>query len=105
MTLGQAIGIEIERRDVSQREVAEQIGVTQQVLSRWISGQHQPKTTYVPAIARFLRIPERQVRELRAVTRPTSAAQTARRLDALERKVDDLTNLVVGELARRRGSR
>lgn len=105
MTLGQALGIEIERRDVSQREAAEQIGVTQQVLSRWISGQHQPKALYVSAIARFLRVPERQVREMRAEQRPTTTAQTNRRLEILEAKVDDLTNLVVSELARRRASR
>jgi transcriptional regulator with XRE-family HTH domain len=89
MNLGQAIAVEIERRDIYQREAAEQIGVTQQVLSRWIHGQNTPKAEHIPAIARFLGVPQAEVKRMRE-PRPRADRRTLDRLEAVEKGVDEI---------------
>lgn len=94
MTIGQALAVEIERRDITQAEAAAQIGVSQQVLSRWIADAYTPKANYSPALARFLRITQAEVRDLRAKSAQKRAPVDRAELDRIERKIDDLTRLV-----------
>lgn len=100
MTIGQAIAVEIERRGITQAEAAEQIGVSQQVLSRWIAGAYTPKPNYSPAIGRFLRITQGEVRTMRAAAAKKRAPVDRAELDRIEKKIDDLTRLVEQALDR-----
>lgn len=81
MTLGQALREEIERQGITHWQAAEIIGVSQQNLSKWVLDQYRPRPEHLPYIARFLRRPLREVRQLRANTR----ASTEDRLSRVER--------------------
>lgn len=91
---------ERRRRGLTQAEVGERIGVSQATIDRWERGQNPPVATYWTALGRFLDVPRAEVAILAAKRRNTGADQ-AKRLDMIEKKVDDLTSLVVAELARR----
>ena len=105
MTIGQAIDQAMKQRDLSQSEAAEQIGISQQVLSRWIAGAYPPKPSYVPAIARFLRLPQSEVRVMRDAAAHKREPVDRAELDRIEAKIDDLTRLVEQALGRRPGPR
>lgn len=94
MTLADALALEVERREITQTEAATQIGVAQQVLSRWISGENTPKAEYVPAIARFLHISQADVRSMRAQERKPRPGDLARRMDRIETRLGTLEGLV-----------
>ena len=49
--------------NITQRELAEKLGTTQQLISRWVSGKGVPKTTDLPRIAKALKVPVEQVLE------------------------------------------
>lgn len=88
MTIGQALDQAIAERDTTQAEAAAQIGVSQQVLSRWIAGAYTPKASYVPALARFLRLSQAEVRQLRAASSKMREPIDRSELDRIEAKID-----------------
>ena len=49
--------------NVTQRELANKLGTTQQSISRWASGKGVPKTTDLPKIAKALNVPVERVVE------------------------------------------
>ena len=49
--------------NVTQKELAQKLGSTQQLISRWASGKGVPKTTDLPRIAKALNVTVEQVLE------------------------------------------
>lgn len=90
MTIGQALQARLDELTVSQREAAERLDVTQQTISRWISGDLLPAEAGLSDLARFLGIPIAQVRTMYAAerrARRVSRRTVNERLDGLERDV------------------
>jgi transcriptional regulator with XRE-family HTH domain len=85
----------IQELDVSQREAAEAIGVSQQALSSWVSGDSIPSRRQSPRLARWLDLPEETIRRMRL-----KAAEIqhdgggAGRLDHIEDELDSLVRQV-----------
>lgn len=76
---------ELARRAVTQREAAEALLISQQTLSRWLSGSLKPSVDALPAIARYVHKP---LSEIRKMWGATSRAQRRNRLgdaDLVER--------------------
>jgi len=80
----------IRELDLTQRESAKAIGVSQQALSSWVSGDTIPSRTQVPRIAAFLGRPEDEVRQMR-VKAAEQDIGVVERIDHLEDAVDALT--------------
>ena len=59
--------------NVTQRELANKLGATQQLVSRWASGKGVPKTTDLPSIASALNVPVE--RALECFTSETKKAE------------------------------
>lgn len=88
----------IRELDLTQREAAQAIGVSQQALSSWVSGDSIPSRTQVPRIAAFLDRTEDEVRRMR-VRASEQDIGVVQRIDHLEDAVDALT-VQVEELRR-----
>lgn len=82
-SLGQALLAECKRRGISQAQAARDFGVHRQAFSDWVNGKRDPAKSYAPAIARFLRVPVKEVRA--TLTRPR-----ADRITVLEERVASL---------------
>lgn len=91
-TVGAALRDAMRRKRMNQAEVAHQLDVTQQTVSRWVSGAHQPDQVHYTKLARFLGIPVDELVEL--INRRED------RIAVLERRIDELHRLV-GELSTR----
>ena len=92
--LARALSEEIARRDQSQREAAEHLGVTQQTLSRWLHRLLIPAAENVPAIARYLHLPIAAVRAMRAGMRRPKMGRDDEILSRLDRLTEAITRLV-----------
>src|SRR6266487_4372307 len=55
----------LQELDLTQREAAEAIGVSQQALSSWVSGDSIPSRRQSPRLAKWLDLPEETVRKMR----------------------------------------
>jgi transcriptional regulator with XRE-family HTH domain len=83
---------EIAATGKTQDEIAIPLGTTQQTLSRWASGKQIPGPESLPALARFLRIPIRELKELRAEAQLAGEDdQIAQRLDGIASTLKALT--------------
>jgi transcriptional regulator with XRE-family HTH domain len=80
----------IRELDLTQREAAKAIGVSQQALSSWVSRDSIPSRTQVPRIAAFLGQPEDEIRRMRVSAAEQDIA-VIERIDHLEDAVDALT--------------
>jgi transcriptional regulator with XRE-family HTH domain len=81
----------IQDLDISQREAAEAIGVSQQALSSWVSGDSIPSRRQSPRLAKWLDLPEESVRRMRLkATQNQHGSIVAARLDHLEEDLDSL---------------
>jgi len=81
----------IQELDVSQREAAEAIGVSQQALSSWVSGDSIPSRRQSPRLAKWLGLPEEEVRKMRLKAADNQhGSVVATRLDHLEEDLDSL---------------
>lgn len=100
MTLSQALSAEIARRGLSQKAAAEEIGVKQQALSRWLLGSARPSPQHLDQLATFLRVSKARVRELWAESTPKSAQALTQRVAALEGEVDELRRAITTVLSR-----
>jgi transcriptional regulator with XRE-family HTH domain len=81
----------IQDLDMSQREAAEAIGVSQQALSSWVSGDSIPSRRQSPRLAKWLDLPEETVRRMRLkATQNQHGGVVAARLDHLEEDLDSL---------------
>ena len=63
-TLGEALRGERERRQMTQREAAADMGVSQPVFSAWENDQNEPGGAYLPQITAWLGASEARVGEL-----------------------------------------
>jgi len=82
----------IQELDITQREAAEAIGVSQQALSSWVSGDSIPSRRQSPRLAKWLDLPEETVRRMRLKAAANQhGGIVAERLDHIE---DDLDSLV-----------
>jgi transcriptional regulator with XRE-family HTH domain len=81
----------IHELDITQREAAEAIGVSQQALSSWVSGDSIPSRQQSPRLAKWLDLPEETVRRMRLKAANQHGGIVAERLDHIE---DDLGSLV-----------
>ena len=86
-----------KNRDLTQTDIADATGTTQQTVSRWMAGKILPPVRHVPALAKVLRISERKLmdalmaasqeeREME-LTLPRRVARLEERLAALEAEV------------------
>jgi transcriptional regulator with XRE-family HTH domain len=66
---------EIEKRDISQREAAEAMGVTQAAVQRWVSGESLPARDNVAAVARFLKKSQAEVKAMLTLARRDRCTQ------------------------------
>jgi len=81
----------IQELDMSQREAADAIGVSQQALSSWVSGDSIPSRRQSPRLAKWLDLPEEAVRRMRLTAAENQHGDVvAARLDHLEEDLDSL---------------
>ena len=67
MILADKIAEERKRNGWSQEELAEQLGVSRQAVSKWEKGQSDPSTTNLIALAKIFDItPEEMLKEITA---------------------------------------
>lgn len=64
MTFGEVFRQELAKRGLSQYEAGEQLGIRQQEISAWVTGQRLPAARRVPKVARWLRIPASELAAL-----------------------------------------
>jgi transcriptional regulator with XRE-family HTH domain len=85
----------IQKLDLSQREAADAIGVSQQALSSLVSGDSIPSRRQSPRLAKWLDLPEETVRRMRleATENPHGGIAEAR-LDHIEDELDSLVRQV-----------
>jgi transcriptional regulator with XRE-family HTH domain len=67
----------IQELDISQREATEAIGVSQQALSSWVSGDSIPSRRQSPRLAKWLDLPEEAVRRMRLKAAEISTAASS----------------------------
>lgn len=85
----------IQELDLSQREAADAIGVSQQALSSWVSGDSIPSRRQSPRLAKWLDLPEETVRRMRLKAAENQhGGIVAVRLDNLEDELDSLVRQV-----------
>ncbi len=91
VSIGTALHDEMSRRGWTQPETAEHLGVRQQTISRWLTGDNIPAAKHWQVIARFLHVPKEQVRALCTDARSRSGTRGVRRandeLEALRQEV------------------
>lgn len=76
---------ELARRGMSQVEASELLGIKQQEASDWARGKRVPSVKRVPTVAKFLRIPPKDLHEIL-----DREADLSRRLGELETEVAGL---------------
>jgi transcriptional regulator with XRE-family HTH domain len=86
----------IQELDVSQREAAEAMGVSQQALSSWVSGDSIPSRRQSPRLAKWLDLSEETIRRMRlkAAENQQQGSDAAGRLDHIEDELDSLVRQV-----------
>ena len=85
----------IQELDVSQREAADAIGVSQQALSSWVSGDSIPSRRQSPRLAKWLDLPEETVRRMRLTAAEIQHdGGVPGRLDRIEDELDSLVRQV-----------
>lgn len=91
---------ELDRSRLSQAELARRIGVSQQTVSKWLSGETQPRLKLVPRLAQALDVTAVELSASLVSTnghRPDLSEERDWRLTAL---VDRLRHLTPAQLAR-----
>jgi transcriptional regulator with XRE-family HTH domain len=85
----------IQELDMTQREAAEAIGVSQQALSSWVSGDSIPSRRQSPRLAKWLDLPEETVRRMRLKAAENQhGGIVAERFDHIENDLDSLAGQV-----------
>ena len=104
MSAGEWLRREMERRDVTTRDVAEAVGLRDQAVYYWLTGRTAPKDEAATKLAALLHVPEVEVRRRFGLWVPEDdASQSMGELDrdqlrdALQRfrqAADDLERLI-----------
>jgi transcriptional regulator with XRE-family HTH domain len=93
MDIRAALAQQRRTRDISQKQAGVLCGVSQETFRRWEVGESRPKDENVPAVARFLKMPQAEVRSLIGA-RLARRANTSERIDELTVRVDGLEEAV-----------
>lgn len=85
---------------LSQKVVAARVGVSQQTVSKWLTGETQPRVKLLPALADALSLdPTELSAALMAMTEPAPTdAASELRLAALDRQIRDLSPAQMDQL-------
>lgn len=83
-SIGEALRERMTELNLRQVDVAERVGVGKQAVHDWLAGRRTPRAEYVPALAKFLAKPQRDVRKL------LGQSQGADRLARLEQLVSEM---------------
>jgi transcriptional regulator with XRE-family HTH domain len=85
---------------LSQKSVAARVGVSQQTVSKWLTGETQPRVKLLPALADALSLdPTELSAALVAADEPVPGdAASELRLAALDRQIRDLTPAQMDQL-------
>ena len=103
MPAGEWLRREMERRDVTTRDVAEAVGLRDQAVYYWLTGRTAPKDEAAAKLAELLRVPEVEVRRRFGLWVPEGDQSQSAELDrdqlrdALRRfrqAADDLERLI-----------
>jgi transcriptional regulator with XRE-family HTH domain len=83
---------ELRAARMSQAALAEQLGVSQQTVSKWLTGETQPRVKLLPALAEALHMaPTELSAALVARAEPTTLDEaTEMRVAAIERRIREL---------------
>lgn len=100
MSLSQAILNRIRDTRSNQSEAAQQLGVSQQTVSRWVSGTTDPRPEHYDALCAFLGVDQQELLGLLAHRDRITLDDVARGLNSLSAEVDDLRSIVVRLIAR-----
>jgi transcriptional regulator with XRE-family HTH domain len=93
--LRSALISKLQELDLTQREAAEAIGVSQQALSSWVSGDSIPSRRQSPRLAKWLDLPEETVRRMRLKAAENQhSGVVAERFDHIEDDLDSLARQV-----------
>lgn len=92
VSFDEAMRAEMARRGITQREAAEQLGVSPQDISFWVLRHRVPSKTRIPKVARWLHKPISEVQQM--VDREKLVNQ---RVDELEERMAGLEK-ALGEL-------
>lgn len=101
VTISELLAEHLAESDKSANDLASEFGVSQATVSRWVNGKDVPGSARVPELATVLGLAAEQI-VMALHAQRTSRPSTGQRLDALERTVTELAN-VVESLRRRRG--
>ena len=102
MAAGEWLRSEMERRNITAREVAEAVGLRDQAVYYWLTGRTAPKDDAAAKLAEVLGVPEVEVRRRFGLWVPTDGerppeldtAQLREALDRFRKAADDLERLI-----------
>lgn len=97
-TFAEVLSAAREERGWSQQDLADHLGVSQPTVVRWSTGYTTPSDKQVPALARFLKLPARDVRALVDSARSAAALRVASNQRAAK-QTTELPNLIREVLA------
>jgi len=92
----------MRERNLTQVEVAEELDVSQQTVSRWLNDESAPRLEHVPRLARFLKTSAATVRDM--IPDPSDRRDLEERIDELEKSFGKLAGSVAELLARQQSS-
>jgi transcriptional regulator with XRE-family HTH domain len=93
----------IAHKRMNQRQVADELGVSQQTVSRWVTGEVTPHADHYAELASFLEITEDDLIELFEAGGRLSLDDVSRDLDSLTDEVADLRRILLRLIANRPG--
>src|SRR5438552_745955 len=95
LSLAETLEAEANRRQLSGRAAAQQVGVAQQTWSRWISGDLRPAQQYRVRLIRWLHVSAAEYDAMwSAAAKPKADRSTRARLDTIETRLDRLERIV-----------
>lgn len=81
---------ELSKRDLTQRQAAPILGVSQQNIGKWLRGPQRPSPENWPALAAFLGISEADLKAMLPPRNTMERVTLQRRVDELEARMDRL---------------
>lgn len=99
---GEWLKQEMDRRDISTRDVAEAVGLRDQAVYYWLTGRTAPKDEAAAKLAELLHVPEIEVRRRFGLWVPDASVPAAPRVDLGEmgEQLELIRTVIDGLLAR-----
>lgn len=103
MHLGRLLSATLEQRGMTQEDLANQLGVNQSTVARWISGENKPKGQNLVAIADLCGLSIEEAFLLKyQTTGPMSLPQVEQRVARLEAKAEEIVESLTEVVAQLR---